>query len=36
MNVLSDAIALNFILIMYKDWIRKGKPIGVSQKTKEF
>lgn len=36
MNNLSDAIALNFLLIMYKDWIRKDKPIGTDVKTKQF
>lgn len=35
-NNLSDAIALNFLLIMYKDWIRKDKPIGSDIKTKQF
>lgn len=28
MNNLSDAIALNFTVLMYLDWIRKGKPIA--------
>lgn len=36
MDNLSDGIALNFLLIMYKDWIRKNKPIGVDTKTKQF
>ncbi len=36
MDILSDAIAIDFILILYKDWKRKNKPIGSSQQTKEF
>jgi hypothetical protein len=36
MDNLSDAIALNFLLIMYKDWIKKDKPIGSDTKTKQF
>ena len=36
MDNLSDGIALNFLLIMYKDWIRKNKPIGTDIKTKQF
>ncbi len=36
MDALSDAIAMDFILILYKDWKRKGKPVGASQQTKEF
>jgi len=36
MNNLSDAIALNFLLLMYKDWIRKDKPISTDTKTKQF
>lgn len=35
-NNLSDAIALNFLLIMFKDWERKGKPIGIEKGTKQF
>ena len=31
----SDAIALDFIIIAYKDWCRKGKPIG-DTKAKQF
>lgn len=34
MSILSDAICLNFLLIMYKDWVRKGKPIGSSGAAK--
>lgn len=33
---LSDAIALNFLLLMFKDWKRKNKPIGNDTKTKQF
>lgn len=36
MELTSDAIALNFIIILYKDWLRKGKPIGNDIKTKQF
>ncbi|WP_060874167.1 DUF262 domain-containing protein [Myroides odoratus] len=28
MSHLSDAIALNFTILMYLDWIRKGKPVA--------
>lgn len=35
MELTSDAIALNFIAISYKDWCRKGKPLGDS-KAKQF
>lgn len=34
MNQLSDAIALNFIILMYKDWKRKGEPIGSDTTSK--
>lgn len=36
MELTSDAIALNFIIILYKDWVRKGKPIGSDTKTRQF
>lgn len=35
MELTSDAIALDFIAISYKDWCRKGKPVGDS-KAKQF
>lgn len=35
MELTSDAIALNFIIVAYKDWCRKGKPIG-DTKAKQF
>ncbi len=35
MDMTSDAIALNFIIIAYADWCAKGKPIGDS-KAKQF
>lgn len=35
MELTSDAIALDFIIIAYKDWIRKGKPIG-DTRAKQF
>lgn len=36
MDLLSDAITLNFVIILYKDWIRKGKPVGSDTKAKQF
>lgn len=36
MELTSDAIALNFILLMYFDWMRKDRPIGSGTKTKQF
>ena len=36
MELTSDAIALNYLLLLYFDYIRKGKPIGHSTKTKQF
>lgn len=36
MNYLSDAIALNFLILLYKDWKRKGKPIGNDTSSKVF
>ncbi len=35
MELTSDAIAMDFIIIAYKDWCRKGKPVGDS-KAKQF
>ena len=35
-EILSDAIALNFVLLCYEDWSRKGKPIGSDTKAKQF
>ncbi len=35
MELTSDAVALDFIAIAYKDWCRKGKPLGDS-KVKQF
>lgn len=35
MELTSDAIALDFIIIAYKDWCRKGKPIG-DTRAKQF
>lgn len=35
MELTSDAVALDFIILAYKDWCRKGKPIGDS-KAKQF
>lgn len=36
MNLLSDAIALNFLLISYEDWKKKGMPVGSDTNTKLF
>lgn len=33
MELTSDAITLNFIFIMYKDYLRKGSPIGRGSQT---
>lgn len=35
-GILSDAIALNFVLIMYEDWKRKGEPVGGDTKARQF
>jgi hypothetical protein len=35
MTLLSDSIALDFLLVMYNDWKRKDKPIG-DYKAKQF
>ena len=32
----SEAVAINFFIIAYKDWARKGKPVGNDQKAKQF
>ena len=36
MELTSDAIAMNFLLTAYFDWIRKGRPIGSNKQTKLF
>lgn len=36
MDLTSDAIAINFLIVMYKDWARKDKPIGNDIRTKQF
>lgn len=36
MDILSDAIALNFIIISFKDWKRKGSPVGASVSVRQF
>ena len=35
MELTSDTIALNFVTIAYRDWCRKGKPLG-DTKAKQF
>jgi len=36
MELTSDSIALNFIILVFKDWERKGKPIGTDIKTRQL
>lgn len=36
MDMTSDAIALNFCIIMYLDWKRKGGPLGNNSRTTKF
>jgi hypothetical protein len=36
MEVTSDAIAINFMVIVYLDWKRKDKPVGSSTKSNQF
>ena len=36
MELTNDSIALNFFILAYKDWDRKGKPRGSDSNTKAF
>ena len=36
MEITSDAVALNFLFTCYHDFIKKGKPVANSKKTKTF
>ena len=36
MELTNDSIALNFFILAYKDWERKGKPSGSDSNTKTF
>ena len=36
MELTSDSIALNFFILSYNDWVRKGKPIGSDSKARQF
>jgi hypothetical protein len=36
LDILSDTIALNFIIISFKDWKRKGEPVGSNSNTRQF
>ena len=36
MEITSDAVALNFLFTCYHDFVKKGKPVGNSTKTKMF
>lgn len=35
MELTSDTIALNYLILLYMDWVRKGKPIGSDVKAKQ-
>ncbi|GAF56212.1 hypothetical protein JCM18901_1919 [Psychrobacter sp. JCM 18901] len=35
-DLLSDAIALNFTILVYQDWVRKGKPKSKDSKVRQF
>lgn len=35
-NFTSNLIVINFIVILYKDWERKGKPTGSDTRTEQF
>ncbi len=32
----SEAVSINYLSLVYLDWIRKGKPVGMDAKTKLF
>lgn len=36
MDMTSDAVAIDFLVICYKDWERKGKPIGTDSAAHKF
>ena len=36
MELTSDSIALNFFILMYNDWVKKGKPIGSDIRARQF
>ena len=36
MDLMSDAIAINFLALTYKDWLKKDKPVGNSSITNKF
>lgn len=36
MELTSDSIALDFFIILYNDWVRKGKPVGSDIKAHQF
>lgn len=36
MELTSDSIAFDFIILAFKDWERKGKPLGSDTNTKKF
>ena len=36
MELTSDSIALNYFILVYNDWVKKGKPIGSDIKARQF
>jgi Protein of unknown function DUF262/HNH endonuclease len=36
MNITSDAVALNFMLVMFADWKRKGRPVSSGTELRQF
>ena len=36
MDLMSDAIAINFVALTYKDWLKKDKPVGSGTTTNKF
>ena len=36
MEITSDFIAMNFLILIYKNWVASGKPLGYNVQTKKF
>ena len=36
MGITSDFIAINFLILIYKNWVNSGKPMGYNAQTKKF
>lgn len=36
MDLTSDTISINFMVIMYKEWVRSDKPVGSNIRVKQF